>query len=138
MLSYYTVVDVSAQDKCAITPVKHTTLIAGSEYEMKNMTIVIQCNCVDDDGRALSSIRWFNPAGTRIFTQGHRKHVSGTPHYKRFNGSATLIIPTFNDSYYGTYICGIGNKFSSRKPNVHVNLTLDGKHSYVGTLYIVT
>ena len=123
--------DVSAQDSCTITPLNDDTLIASFKAivdEIKNTTVAIQCDCANANGTELSPIRWFNPDGRRIFPKGHRKHESGTPYYRKgFN--SIIIIPTFNEFYYGTYICGIGGKF---QPNVSINLTLNGKHSYVG------
>ena len=105
------VVDVSAQGSCTITPLNPTTLTAtGGALPNGTMNVMIQCNCTNDDGTVVSLVRWYDPDGTRLFSKESNRFDASAPHFTRVNdGSDThviLVIPTFNDSYDGTYTCG--------------------------------
>ena len=68
----YTVVDVSAQGTCTVTPLNPITLTtAGGVLADGSVNVMIQCNCSDDV--ALKLIRWFGPDGTRLIGTGHRR-----------------------------------------------------------------
>ena len=59
-----------------------------------------------DDGGDLST-RWFNTNQIRLNTQANTN--PGNPYFilnGTGNTEATLVIPTFNSSYAGTYTCG--------------------------------
>ena len=127
-------VDVSAQGGCTITPINPTTLTtAGGVLASGTENVMIQCNnCTDDGGEVLSRVRWYDPDGTRIRTSTNNIYVPGTPYFTRVNDAnddSILVIPTFNDSYDGTYTCG--ERVDSGKlpgpPNAAVTLTIDGK-----------
>ena len=79
---------------------------------------------------ALGNVQWYNPDGKGVFEKLHHKYISGTPYFEKTLDNHLLVIPTFNGSYDGVYICGIGNKFSYEEPKASVNLTLDGKDTY--------
>ena len=94
-------------EECTITPLNSTTLTAnGGALASGTENVMIQCSCTINNDSAL--IRWYNPDGSQILYRGHKKYVNGTPYYtiNKSNTSITLIIPTFNDSYDGTYNCG--------------------------------
>ena len=124
-------VDVSAQGGCTITPINPTTLTtAGGVLASGTVNVMIQCNCTDDDGTVVDMVRWYDPDGTRLIVSTHNRYVAGTPYYRREpdNTNIVLVIPTFNDSYDGTYTCG--GKFNIGPPdlpNAAVDLTIDGK-----------
>ena len=120
-------VDVSAQS-CTITPLNPTTLTATGGALVSGTTDVrIQCVCIgtNDDQR----VRWFDITGDFVFTTANDNYVAGTPYYmpNSPNGATdvTLVIPTFTDSYDGTYNCGIrvsNTEFTS--PSAAVTLTI--------------
>ena len=94
-------------EECNITPLNSTTLTSvGGALASGTENVMIQCDCTVNNDSAL--IRWYNPDGSQVLYGGHNNYVSGTPYYtkNRSNTSITLIIPTFNDSYDGTYNCG--------------------------------
>ena len=102
-------VDVSAQDRCTITPINPTTLTAaGGELANGTKNVMINCNCTASDGYIIKIVRWYGPDGTRLRLAGF---VPGTPHILRAgavddNTNIILVIPRFNDFYDGTYTCG--------------------------------
>ena len=73
---------------------------------------MIRCTCTDNDGTVISGIRWYDPDKRLLPSFGTDKFVVGAPHFTRpeadgnDNTNVTLVIPTFNDSYDGTYTCG--------------------------------
>jgi len=114
------VADVSAQGSCAITSTNSTDLIAANGTQ----NVMIECECVGDDGLQQSEIRWFLPDATIVATQANVP--DGAPYH--FNG--TLVIPTFNDSYDGTYTCGVGYNYPPT-PMTTITLSLPGELSGV-------
>ena len=125
------VVDVSAQGGCTITPINPTTLTtAGGVLASGTENVMIQCNCTDDDGTVVNPVRWYDPDGTRLLVSGYSNYVAGTPYYRREpdNTNIALVIPTFNDSYDGTYTCGGRVSYGlPGPPNAVVILTIAGK-----------
>ena len=68
--------------------------------------ITITCYCSNSFKERLDTVRWFFNE-TRILL----KHnvTKGHPYIVLNEALATLIIPTFNNSYSGTYTCGNDN-----------------------------
>ena len=115
------VVDVSAQGNCTVTPLNPTTLAATGELLVSGTTDMrIQCVCTE------SVVRWYDPSVTIIVAQIHSNHMAGSPYVIRDSfTNITLVIPTFNDSYDGTYNCGIRvTDTSFTSPSAAVNLTI--------------
>ena len=130
---FHPVVDVSAQGSCTVTPLNPTTLTAtGGVLPNGTMNVMIQCNCTNDDGTVVDLVRWYDPAGTRLVADGNDRFNASTPHFARVDGSDThviLVIPTFTNSYNGTYKCGNKKGQSNDgpgSPNVAVTLTIEG------------
>ena len=118
------VVDVSAQS-CTITPLNPTTLNATGGALVSGTTDVrIQCVCTvtNNDQR----VRWYDINGNFLTRSVSTNYVAGTPTYiLNTQTNVTLVIPTFNDSYDGTYNCGIfvsNTEFTS--PSDAVTLTI--------------
>ena len=126
-------VDVSAQGICTITPLNPSNLSAtGGALPNGTMNVMIQCNCTNDDGTVVGKVRWYDPAEIRLVAPGHGRFDANTPHFTRFNDDSDthviLIIPTFTDSYDGTYTCGKRvNKNLPPLPNAAVYLTIKGE-----------
>ena len=126
LLFIHLVVDVSAQGGCTVTPIKPTTLTAaGGVLASGTVNVMIKCNCTDDNGTVVDPVRWYDPDGTRLLVNAHGDYVAGTPYYKREpdNANIALVIPTFNDSYVGTYTCG-GKRMGVRLSHLMLLLTL--------------
>ena len=125
-------VDVSAQG-CTITPLSPTSLTtAGGVLTSGTENVMIQCNnCINDDDMVLGRVRWYDPNMTKLVRTANDDYVSGTPYYKRVDGNDNdiiLVIPTFDDSYDGTYTCGGRfNRGPPGPPNATVILTIGGK-----------
>jgi len=81
---------------------------------------------MDDSNVTLSPVRWYHPNNMRILLQ--RNSPTGTPYFMNKNGGrlATLVIPTFSDSYDGTYTCGLNNNYPPN-PMTTIDLSLVGK-----------
>ena len=129
-------VDVSAQGGCIITPINPTTLTAaGGVLANGTENVMIRCNNCTDGNRTLDRVRWYDPDRTRLMyisPWNASYYVAGTPHFTRVNyadNDVILVIPTFNDSYDGTYICGerVDEGQLPGQPNAAVTLTIDGK-----------
>ena len=60
---------------------------------------MITCNCFNTD---YQQIRWYSPDEEEILAE-----PEDLPYVIQEKG--TLVIPVFNNSYQGTYYCGIGN-----------------------------
>ena len=126
-------VDVSAQAGCTVTPVNPTTLTtAGGVLPIGTENVMIQCNCSDENGTVCTNIKWFDPDGNRLARFGSDGFTAGTPHFTRASGDTinrniTLVIPTFNNSYDGTYTCGRKSSGSLIPPTASVILTISGK-----------
>ena len=133
-------IDVSAQ--CTITPLNPTSLTATSGTLVNGTTDVrIQCVCrgTNDDQR----VRWYDINSKFLVQSGHTSYVTGSPYLMLNNPGATnvtLVIPTFTDSYDGTYNCGIrvnDNQFTS--PSAAVTLTIgELMINTVSYLYVAT
>ena len=133
-------VDVSAQS-CTITPLNPTTLTATGGALVSGTTDVrIQCVCTvtNDDQR----VRWYDINGNFLVQSTHpTEYVAGSPYFipnnPNGNTDVTLVIPTFNDSYDGTYNCGIhvsDTEFTS--PSTAVTLTIG--ELMISYLYVAT
>ena len=140
--SLHPVVDVSAQS-CTITPLNPTTLTASGGALLSGTTDVrIQCVCpvANDDQR----VRWFDINTEFVIQSIHPRYVAGSPYFipNNPNGATdvTLVIPTFTDSYDGTYNCGIrvyDTSFTS--PSAAVTLTIgELMINTVSYLYVAT
>ena len=130
-------VDVSAQGRCTITPLSPTTLTTtGRGIPSGTMNVTIRCNCTQSNGTAVSVVRWYDPAGTRLVSpQNTEQFNPNVPHFTRVGGdfgndvdeaSVILVIPTFNDSYDGTYTCGrnAADRTALTPPTANVTLTI--------------
>ena len=136
------VVDVSAQDSCTITPINPTTLTATGGGLVSGTTDVrIQCVCTGSSG----VVRWYDINTNFVRGSTNPNYVDGTPHFIRNNpnggdNNVTLIIPTFTDSYDGTYNCGIRDTDTSfNDPSAAVTLTIgELMINTVSYLYVAT
>ena len=118
------VVDVSAQS-CTIIPLNPTTLTATGGALVSGTTDVrFRCVCTVTDTNQL--VRWYDITTDFLNRDTHYDYVDGSPYYILNNRTdVTLVIPTFNDSYDGTYNCGIrvsNTEFTS--PSAAVTLTI--------------
>ena len=127
-------VDVSAQGGCTINPINPTILTtAGGVLAIGTVNVTIRCNNCTDRNVTLGRVRWYDPDRTRLVGRVNDDYVPGTPHFTKVNdgnNDIILVIPTFNDSYDGTYTCGerVGNKGDlPGPPNAVVILTISGK-----------
>ena len=123
-------VDVSAQASCTVTPINPTTLTtAGGILPNGTENVMIRCYCSDENGTVITSVRWYDPDGKRLFRFETDNYIAGTPHFTRVSGDTnnTLVIPTFNDSYDGNYTCGRRDSGSHIPPTVIVSLTIGGE-----------
>ena len=135
IVCFHPVVDVSAQGGCTITPISPTTLTAaGGVLAIGTENVTIRCNnCTDEDGAVVNTVRWYDPDGNRLVdpVTFNKDYVSGTPHFLRVNGANNdimLVIPTFNDSYDGIYICGMKVRhYPPGPPNAAINLIINGE-----------
>jgi len=121
-------IDASAQGSCTITPINHLTTLTvdGGVLADETQNVKIECRCMNDSNVTLTSARWFDPNNMRIFLQNNAPN--GAP-YRISSDRGTLailVIPTFNDSYTGTYTCEIGLSFPPH-PFGTIILTLFGK-----------
>ena len=97
------------------------------------MNVMIQCNCTNDDGTIVETVKWYDPNGIRLVAEGNDQFDASVPHITRVDSDGThviLVIPTFTDSYDGTYICGnrVGESDDGPgSPNVAVTLTIEGE-----------
>ena len=108
LLTIFFPYSVVAEEECTITPLNPTNLTStGGVLATGTKNVMIQCNCTANSDSA--KIRWRNPDGFRILFRKNDSYVNGTPYVttnNKGNISVTLVIPTFNDSYDGTYNCG--------------------------------
>ena len=79
------------------------------------MNVRIRCSCTESNGNAVSIVRWYDPTGTKLVSALNTAEFNANvPHFTRVGGdqgntdntNVILVIPTFNDSYDGTYTCG--------------------------------
>ena len=129
-------VNVSAQS-CSVTEVNPATL-ATTGGALVNGTVNVMFRCVCTGTVA----RWYDPSGNIIVTESHERYVDGSPYFIRNSGSdASLVIPTFNDSYDGTYNCGIrvtDTSFTSPSAAVTLTITSELMINTVSYLYVAT
>ena len=125
--------------QCTITPLNPTTLTATGGALVSGTTDVrIQCVCI---GSLSGNVRWYDVNTNFLVQSTHpTEYVAGSPYFipNNPNGATdvTLVIPTFNGSYDGTYNCGIfvsSTQFTS--PSAAVTLTIGNTVSY---LYVAT
>ena len=129
---------------CTITPLNPTTLTATGGALVSGTTDVrIQCVCTvtNDDQR----VRWYDINENFLVQSTHpTEYVAGSPYFipnnPNGNTDVTLVIPIFNDSYDGTYNCGIRvshTVFTS--PSATVTLTIgELMINTVSYLYVAT
>lgn len=124
--------DLSGQDSCNVTSINppDVTVVGGVlsvAYGTKNL--MIQCSCSDVTNTFSDPVRWFSPDGSRVVQQINRTYLPSSPYFTKNpdNRNIVLVIPTFNDSYDGTYSCGFGRDFPPREPNINIYLTF-GKY----------
>ena len=128
-------VDVSAQS-CTITPLNPSTLTAtGGAINYGTTNVRIRCRCTESDGTAVSIVRWYDPAGTRLVSaRNPAEFNANVPYFTRVGGDSgnivdntniILVIPTFNDTYAGTYTCGrnAADRTALTPPTADVTLT---------------
>ena len=112
--------------QCTITPLNPTTLTATGGTLVSGTTDVrIQCICTGSSGNA----RWYDINTNFLVQSTHSNYVAGSPYFIPNNPNGrtdvTLVIPTFTDSYDGTYNCGIRvNDTSFTSPSAAVTLTI--------------
>ena len=137
--SLHPVVDASAQS-CTITPLNPTTLTATGGALVSGTTDVrIQCVCTvtNNDQR----VRWYDINGNFVSRSASPAYVAGTPYYiLNTHTNVTLVIPTFTDSYDGTYNCGVRvNHTAFTSPSAAVTLTIgELMINTVSYLYVAT
>ena len=120
-------IDISAQGNCTITPLNPTTLTAtGGALFNGTVNVRIQCVCTINGNQHAT---WYDINAEILVQSLDSDYIAGSPYGQlgSTNGSAnvTLVIPTFNDSFDGTYNCGIRvneNQFTS--PSAAVTLTI--------------
>ena len=137
------VVDVSAQGNCTITPLNPTTLTATGGALVSGTTDVrIQCVCSVTNND--QHVRWFDINTEFLIRPIHPDYVTGSPYWEfgatNRHANVTLVIPTFNDSYDGTYNCGVRvNNTAFTLPSAAVTLTIgELMINTVSYLYVAT
>ena len=132
------VVDVSAQS-CTITPLNPTTLTAtGGALPNGTMNVMIQCVCTATD---FLTVRWYDINGNIVVEEYNQHYVAGSPYLLAISDkNVTLVIPTFNNSYDGTYHCGnYVNDTNFTSPSAAVTLTISKLMiNTVSYLYVAT
>ena len=127
-------VDVSSEGECTITPINPTSLsTAGGVLPNGTENVMMRCNCTDDDGIVINTVRWYYPDGRLVPRFIGSSDSPNTPHITRPSDdtddrNVTLVIPTFNDSYDGKYTCG--RRITDGPPvppTVAVNLTVSSE-----------
>ena len=127
--------------QCTITPLNPTALTAtGGAVDSGTVNVMFQCVCPVTSGQL---VRWYDINTNFVFRSAGPNYVDGSPYYIK-NGrddNVTLVIPTFNDSYDGTYNCGIRvNNTQFRSPSAAVTLTITSELmiNTVSYLYVAT
>ena len=123
----------SAQEECTITPLNPTNALTATGGTLGSgiENVMIQCSCTTNNDSDI--VRWYDPDGFQLYNNGSKNFTSGTPHYTRVEGptdnmNVILVIPTLNDTYDGTYYCGIRvNRTTFRAPNASVVLAISGE-----------
>jgi len=121
-----TVANVSAQN-CTINPRSPSNLtVTGGVLTDGTQNVMIGCECVDDKEKRVGDVRWFFPNTTVVARQSDAP--DGAPYRNNNNRLQILVIPTFNDSYDGTYTCGVSkNDKHPPSPMTNITLTLEGE-----------
>ena len=85
---------------CIIIPLNPSFLHADGGINSGTSNVMVNCKCFDVN---YQQIRWYFPGQRKVtFSYAESEDL---PYV--ING--TLIIPIFNNSYQGTYHCGVGN-----------------------------
>ena len=135
-------VDVSTQ-RCTVTPLNPTTLTA-TGGALGNGTVNVRIRCVCPITGKCKYARWFDINTNFVVQSSHSIYVAGSPYYIRSTTNpdtdVTLVIPTFNDSYDGTYHCGVRvNDTEFTSPSAAVTLTIgELMINTVSYLYVAT
>ena len=127
---------------CAITPLYPTNGLtaAGGTLVSGTTNVRIQCTC-----SVTGNLRWYDFNTNYLVQSSHPIYVDGSPYFMLGATvgnvqNVTLVIPTFNDSYDGTYNCGIfvsSTQFTS--PSAAVTLTIgELMINTVSYLYVAT
>ena len=127
----YSVGKVEAQENCEILPSKPSSLTVNRLDETTTkgvlvdgtINVTLQCSCRNRRGLYLRPIRWHSP--NSIFLS---RTSNPYAFYTSGNRVAYLVIPLFNESFKGTYTCGIGNNLT---PSITVDLELGKMHTKI-------
>ena len=85
---------ILAQARCTITPLSPTTLTTtGGAIVSGTMNVRIRCNCTESGGRAVSIVRWYDPAGAMLHSVQHLANFDrNVPHFTIVNGEIGDIV----------------------------------------------
>jgi len=120
----HSVVDISTQSSCTVTPISPPTLTAGGGVLASGTeNVTFQCNC----SIGAPNARWYDPNGDLVHLATSNRYVAGSPYHVDGDNNATLVIPTFNDLYDGTYTCRRRGSDESSPTATTVTLTIAGK-----------
>ena len=116
-----------------------TLTTTGGGTPSGTMNVRILCNCTENNGMAVDVVRWYDTAGTRLGSARSHSQFNpfnpNVPYFTRVGGdigenidntNTILVIPTFNDSYDGTYTCGRNatDRSALTPPTANVTLTI--------------
>ena len=119
-------INVSAQ--CTVTPLNPTTLTTtGGAVVNGTVNVMIRCFCPLTG--YYQNLRWFDTNKNYFVQSNHERYVADSPYFIRSTSNhhtgVILVIPTFNDSYVGTYNCGVKvNDTEFTSPIAAVTLTI--------------
>ena len=122
---------VVVKGKCILTPINPTTLTStGGTLPNGTESVMIQCNCTNDDGIKINHVRWYDPDGNKLLRSG--RFNDDVPYFTRVtdrdNTNVILVIPIFTSSFDGIYTCGRRvNRGLPGPPSASINLTIDGQ-----------
>ena len=127
---------------CVVTPINAPTLtVAGGVLKYGTENVMIQCNCIDNDGMIINVVKWYNPDGIKLVTPTSLHFNSSVPHIttvtKYDKSKVVLVIPTFTYYFAGVYTCGKRVLLPGR-PNATINLTLYGELIYKCHPFMIT
>ena len=108
---FYTEKDVMLPN-CIITPINPAVLAVDGGINNGTSNVMMKCNCLSTN---YQDIRWYSPNKEEITLH----YAEDTPYLIQESG--TLVFPIFNDTYQGTYYCGVGND-SMFAANVSLNV----------------
>ena len=113
-------ISIKAQS-CVITPLIPSTLItAGGVLHNDTQNTTIACYCRDGFNR-FDKARWFFDEARILLQQNTPR---GHPYVTLDRDLATLIIPTFNESYSGIYTCGNENYIDNITAQASIQLLI--------------